>query len=361
MGITTETYEYPPLGVPGATVSANEAVGILAWNPAMCPSEEIITSNPPASERKLAASSGGYRGEHVVGVPPADPEMSDSPQTCTGCIHCNLVSEPKTNRPKQGQKSRPSPPSPHLRIWCWRVEPIPLLPPPFTSPTDVRKHPAINGHIAYKPPLCFMYELCPPGRPACRFAPSHGFHDHGPPPPLLIGPAIPKRPRLGPPLAVAMRRSQSRMIRHTNMSNDGDILICGRCKRLFSNIHRLQHHKLVGCRPHVTCGCRKKDLKVDDFAGDQPPASLSCAECGQPCSSPWELLQHASLQHDNTIYLQDPDREGEGGQITLGDAEGSEGKASLEMESDVTSSVSGESMDEQMNGFVTDLKLETGR
>ncbi|XP_019635135.1 PREDICTED: serine/arginine-rich splicing factor 7-like [Branchiostoma belcheri] len=253
-------------------------------------------------------------------------------------LDCNLVSEPKTNRPKQGQKSRPSPPSPHLR-----------------------KHPAINGHIAYKPPLCFMYELCPPGRPACRFAPSHGFHDHGPPPPLLIGPAIPKRPRLGPPLAVAMRRSQSRMIRHTNMSNDGDILICGRCKRLFSNIHRLQHHKLVGCRPHVTCGCRKKDLKVDDFAGDQPPASLSCAECGQPCSSPWELLQHASLQHDNTIYLQDPDREGEGGQITLGDAEGSEGKASLEMESDVTSSVSGESMDEQMNGFVTDLKLETGR
>eukprot|EP00058_Branchiostoma_floridae_P024832 XP_002610322.1 hypothetical protein BRAFLDRAFT_84035 [Branchiostoma floridae] len=247
------------------------------------------------------------------------------------------------------------------------VSPIPTLKTSFrkfltSSQSTSTKHPAINGHIAYKPPLCFMYELCPPGRPACRFAPSHGFHDHGPPPPLLIGPALPKRPRLGPPLAVAMRRSQSRVMRHTNMSNDGDILICGRCKRLFSNIHRLQHHKLVGCRPHVTCGCRKKDLKVDDFAVDQPPASLSCAECGQPCSSPWDLLQHASLQHDNTIYLQDQEQEGEGGMGTLvGDADGSEGKASLEMESDVTSSVSGESTDEQMNSFVTDLKLETGR
>ncbi|XP_078579733.1 uncharacterized protein LOC144863945 [Branchiostoma floridae x Branchiostoma japonicum] len=275
------------------------------------------------SESDARAAVAGEDGRMIVGQ----------------ALDCNLVSEPKTNRPKQGQKSRPSPPSPHLR-----------------------KHPAINGHIAYKPPLCFMYELCPPGRPACRFAPSHGFHDHGPPPPLLIGPALPKRPRLGPPLAVAMRRSQSRVMRHTNMSNDGDILICGRCKRLFSNIHRLQHHKLVGCRPHVTCGCRKKDLKVDDFAVDQPPASLSCAECGQPCSSPWDLLQHASLQHDNTIYLQDQEQEGEGGMGTLvGDADGSEGKASLEMESDVTSSVSGESTDEQMNGFVTDLKLETGR
>ncbi|XP_035670188.1 heterogeneous nuclear ribonucleoprotein C-like, partial [Branchiostoma floridae] len=245
------------------------------------------------SEADARAAVAGEDGRMIVGQ----------------ALDCNLVSEPKTNRPKQGQKSRPSPPSPHL-----------------------------------------------------RFAPSHGFHDHGPPPPLLIGPALPKRPRLGPPLAVAMRRSQSRVMRHTNMSNDGDILICGRCKRLFSNIHRLQHHKLVGCRPHVTCGCRKKDLKVDDFAVDQPPASLSCAECGQPCSSPWDLLQHASLQHDNTIYLQDQEQEGEGGMGTLvGDADGSEGKASLEMESDVTSSVSGESTDEQMNSFVTDLKLETGR
>ncbi|CAH8584090.1 unnamed protein product [Heterobilharzia americana] len=75
-----------------------------------------------------------------------------------------------------------------------------------------------------------------------------------------------------------------------------DILICGRCRRLFEQVDELISHKMAGCSldkdTESSCRCRA--------AGE--PESLECAYCGANFSTAWGLMHHCHSDHFLTIY-----------------------------------------------------------
>ncbi|VUZ52257.1 unnamed protein product [Hymenolepis diminuta] len=79
-----------------------------------------------------------------------------------------------------------------------------------------------------------------------------------------------------------------------------DILICGRCRRLFDTIDDLLSHKTKNsCVIEVKNSgsehsCRCKAL------GE--PESLGCLFCSEKLLSSWELLEHCRLKHNLTVY-----------------------------------------------------------
>nr|CAH8864464.1 unnamed protein product [Trichobilharzia regenti] len=75
-----------------------------------------------------------------------------------------------------------------------------------------------------------------------------------------------------------------------------DILICGRCRRLFEQVDELISHKMAGCSldkdTGSNCNCRA--------AGE--PETLECAYCGANFSTAWGLMHHCHTDHFLTIY-----------------------------------------------------------
>nr|CAX73213.1 putative RNA-binding protein Raly [Schistosoma japonicum] len=84
--------------------------------------------------------------------------------------------------------------------------------------------------------------------------------------------------------------------RSSTRSHSEDILICGRCRRLFEQVDELISHKMAGCSLDkdngASCRCRA--------VGE--PESLECAYCGANFSTAWGLMHHCHSDHFLTIY-----------------------------------------------------------
>ncbi|KAM7534785.1 hypothetical protein Aperf_G00000115866 [Anoplocephala perfoliata] len=79
-----------------------------------------------------------------------------------------------------------------------------------------------------------------------------------------------------------------------------DILICGRCRRLFESVEALLSHKTTN-----SCVSESKN----DDAGHPcrckimgEPESLCCFFCNEELLSSWELLEHCRTEHNLTIF-----------------------------------------------------------
>ncbi|KAI8521096.1 hypothetical protein Bbelb_008500 [Branchiostoma belcheri] len=189
-------------------------------------------------------------------------------------MYCNLVSEPKPDRPRVTKRA--------------------------TTPINGRT--AMEDHaITVLSPL-LLREFCHLREPPNRLMRQTFLTNGQPaPPPLLPGFRLLKKSR-GRPLTNGMTRKHNTINRPAMTS---DILICGRCKDMFSTLERLRHHKLVGCRPHPSCPCGKADVNTEK----DTPFDWVCRFCQQAFDGPWPLMQHASAVHNNTIYSetgQDP-------------------------------------------------------
>ncbi|XP_014207731.1 heterogeneous nuclear ribonucleoprotein C-like [Copidosoma floridanum] len=77
-----------------------------------------------------------------------------------------------------------------------------------------------------------------------------------------------------------------------------DILICGNCREMFTDLGELLEHKRDYCKLRFTCKCHT-------FNGATPRnsmASLLCVLCKDPFPSAWELMVHAQAAHMINIY-----------------------------------------------------------
>ncbi|CAH1977247.1 unnamed protein product [Acanthoscelides obtectus] len=79
-----------------------------------------------------------------------------------------------------------------------------------------------------------------------------------------------------------------------------DILICGNCRELFSELQDLLEHKKTYCKLRFTCKCdtNKSKSQLDD----QTTASLLCVQCKDGFQNAWDLMVHAQAAHMLNIY-----------------------------------------------------------
>ncbi|CAG9840262.1 unnamed protein product [Diabrotica balteata] len=83
------------------------------------------------------------------------------------------------------------------------------------------------------------------------------------------------------------------------MSNQ-DILICGNCRELFSELQELLEHKKTYCKLRFTCKCDSNKSKSPDDANTS--ASLLCVQCKDAFQNAWDLMVHAQAAHMLNIY-----------------------------------------------------------
>jgi len=74
-----------------------------------------------------------------------------------------------------------------------------------------------------------------------------------------------------------------------------DILICGNCRMMFSDIGEMIDHKRMYCKLRFTCKCvDERDSTVPDF--------LECTTCHAGFEDPWDLMEHVQDAHTMNIY-----------------------------------------------------------
>ncbi|XP_018012656.1 uncharacterized protein LOC108669763 [Hyalella azteca] len=84
-----------------------------------------------------------------------------------------------------------------------------------------------------------------------------------------------------------------------------DILICGNCRELFSNLADFIDHRKNYCKLRFTCKCSSLSLLsggIPRVGSGEESAALMCALCKENFSSPWDLMVHAQAAHMVNIY-----------------------------------------------------------
>lgn len=123
-----------------------------------------------------------------------------------------------------------------------------------------------------------------------------------------------------------------------------DILICGNCREMFSELQELVEHKKSYCKLRFTCKCHTFNGVKPKSPGEEP-AALLCVLCKDSFTSAWDLMVHVQAAHMLNIYelgvpkLQDDDDEKEG--KAMDEMEG-------EMEMESTGSLKDESMSDRL-------------
>ncbi|KAJ8922115.1 hypothetical protein NQ315_004049 [Exocentrus adspersus] len=79
-----------------------------------------------------------------------------------------------------------------------------------------------------------------------------------------------------------------------------DILICGNCREMFSDLHELLEHKKTYCKLRFTCKCDSNKSKSP--SDDPSSASLLCVQCKDAFHNAWDLMVHAQAAHMLNIY-----------------------------------------------------------
>ncbi|XP_003491192.1 uncharacterized protein LOC117242966 [Bombus vosnesenskii] len=125
-------------------------------------------------------------------------------------------------------------------------------------------------------------------------------------PPRLAPPL--KRPRLMPPARSQHPKQQKQQpaantatvpdLNQLKVYSNPDILICGNCREMFTDLGELLEHKRNYCKLRFTCKCHT-------FNGTAPRDSttaLLCVLCKVSFPSAWELMVHAQAAHMINIY-----------------------------------------------------------
>lgn len=80
-----------------------------------------------------------------------------------------------------------------------------------------------------------------------------------------------------------------------------DILICGNCREMFTDLHELLDHKKAYCKLRFTCKCDSFN-KSKSTADENSSASLLCVQCKDAFQNAWDLMVHAQAAHMLNIY-----------------------------------------------------------
>nr|XP_050867756.1 uncharacterized protein LOC127071942 isoform X2 [Vespula vulgaris] len=125
-------------------------------------------------------------------------------------------------------------------------------------------------------------------------------------PPRLAPPL--KRPRLMPPARSQHPKQQKQQpsnntaavpdLNQLKVYSNPDILICGNCREMFTDLGELLEHKRNYCKLRFTCKCHT-------FNGAAPRDSttaLLCVLCKVSFPTAWELMVHAQAAHMINIY-----------------------------------------------------------
>uniref|UniRef100_A0A6A7FWZ0 Basic-leucine zipper transcription factor O n=1 Tax=Hirondellea gigas TaxID=1518452 RepID=A0A6A7FWZ0_9CRUS len=114
-----------------------------------------------------------------------------------------------------------------------------------------------------------------------------------------------KRPRMMIPMRQQQQRAQSPKkvvlpgLEDLRTYSSPDILICGNCRELFSNLADFIEHRKQYCKLRFTCKCSSFTLQN---GVQQESAALMCALCKENFSSSWDLMVHAQAAHMVNIY-----------------------------------------------------------
>ncbi|XP_069977149.1 heterogeneous nuclear ribonucleoprotein C-like 3 isoform X3 [Penaeus vannamei] len=113
-----------------------------------------------------------------------------------------------------------------------------------------------------------------------------------------------KRPRLMVPSMRQQPRAQSPKkvvspgLEDLKTYSSPDILICGNCRELFSNLSDFIDHRRSYCKLRFTCKCSSHNGSLRS----EESASLMCALCKESFASAWDLMVHAQAAHMVNIY-----------------------------------------------------------
>ncbi|CAO1324324.1 unnamed protein product [Diamesa hyperborea] len=77
-----------------------------------------------------------------------------------------------------------------------------------------------------------------------------------------------------------------------------DILICGNCREMFSDLSDLLEHKRSYCKLRFTCKCEDQMSSKNLY----PTTKLLCVVCKDSFNNPWDLMVHAQAAHMVNIY-----------------------------------------------------------
>ncbi|KAG5677257.1 hypothetical protein PVAND_007029 [Polypedilum vanderplanki] len=80
-----------------------------------------------------------------------------------------------------------------------------------------------------------------------------------------------------------------------------DILICGNCREMFSELSDLLDHKRSYCKLRFTCKCQDQ-LPTIINKNLYPSSKLLCVVCKDSFIHPWDLMVHAQAAHMVNIY-----------------------------------------------------------
>ncbi|KAK6628900.1 hypothetical protein RUM43_002717 [Polyplax serrata] len=83
--------------------------------------------------------------------------------------------------------------------------------------------------------------------------------------------------------------------------NNPDILICGNCREMFTELQDLLDHKKAYCKLRFTCKCNTiNGIKSPSNRTDA--AALLCVQCKDAFISAWDLMVHVQAAHMVNIY-----------------------------------------------------------
>ncbi|XP_021932719.1 uncharacterized protein LOC110836151 isoform X2 [Zootermopsis nevadensis] len=128
-----------------------------------------------------------------------------------------------------------------------------------------------------------------------------------PGPPRIVPP--PKRPRLMvPPARPVIKAPHSKKVQpplnQLKIYSNPDILICGNCREMFTELQELLDHKKTYCKLRFTCKCHTLNGINNKSPGDDSSstAMLLCVLCKDSFPGAWDLMVHVQAAHMVTIY-----------------------------------------------------------
>ncbi|CAO1317467.1 unnamed protein product [Diamesa tonsa] len=81
-----------------------------------------------------------------------------------------------------------------------------------------------------------------------------------------------------------------------------DILICGNCREMFSDLSDLLEHKRSYCKLRFTCKCQDHMSLNNINKNVNLTTKLLCVVCKDSFNNPWNLMVHAQAAHMVNIY-----------------------------------------------------------
>ncbi|XP_073974687.1 uncharacterized protein isoform X1 [Rhodnius prolixus] len=78
-----------------------------------------------------------------------------------------------------------------------------------------------------------------------------------------------------------------------------DILICGNCREMFTELQELLEHKKEFCKLRFTCKCSSLNGNVRDI---EEGVTLMCVQCKERFTTAWDLMVHVQAAHMLNVY-----------------------------------------------------------